>query len=262
VSALEKFGWTEIRSEKSPLDPSDDLLDSAEPCDPTIYRGAVGVLNWLAQCSRPDIAFSVSLLASFQAAPTMKHWSAVKHVFGYLSGTRKLGVVLNAAGDGQLLGFVDASHGDPKIQRKSTSGNVFFLSGGPISWQSSKQKAVAISSSEAEYVAISKAAQQAVWLKGVLLELGIDLPYITLHADSRSGIAMTQQHTSHERTKHIAVRYHHVRELVREGVVKIVWVEGRHNWADMLTKIVQPVKHFVWLCGAFRGVESLIQSSR
>jgi hypothetical protein len=164
--------------------------DSRNPAvDKTLYRSIIGGLRYLVQ-TRPDITFAVGFVSRFMEAPTMEHWAAVKHLVRYIAGTLHFGCRYeHSAGELRLIGYSDADHAGDIDERKSTTGMVFLLRGSAVSWQSQKQKAIAISSCEAEYMAASAAACQGIWLRRMLGELlGKNSGSTTLLIDNKSAI--------------------------------------------------------------------------
>ncbi|XP_052135136.1 secreted RxLR effector protein 161-like [Oryza glaberrima] len=210
---------------------------AAAPVNPTWYRGIVGCLRYLVH-TRPDIAFSVGYVSRFMEAPTTEHEAAVKCILRYIAGTTEFGCHYHQSSSPvQLVGYSDADMaGDPDT-RKSTTGVVFFLGTSPVSWQSVKQKVVALSSCEAEYIAATTAACQGVWLSQLLGEINQEeLDAFKLLIDNKSAIALSKNPVFHERSKHIATRYHYIRERVEDGSVHVEFVGTEGQIADILTK--------------------------
>jgi hypothetical protein len=202
------------------------------------YRSAVGSLLYLANCTRPDIAEATMMVSRFSSRPGRQHWAAVKKIFKYLRGTSKVGITFRGSnGDlEQLHGYCDSNWGGDLDTRRSTTGYVFFMNG-PICWRSKLQPTVALSSVEAEYMAISLATQEAVWLRLVLEELGFAQGEATrLLVDNQGAIALARNSVHHQRTKHIDIRHHYVREQTEEGTVELSWISTKKNVADLLTK--------------------------
>jgi hypothetical protein len=131
------------------------------------YRQIVGALLYLVSGTRPNLSFSVSQVCRFMHNPGRRHWEAVQQIIRYLKGTQHLGLVLGGKSN-ELQGYVDSDHGGDKDTKRSTTGYIFYLFGGAISWNCKTQPTVALSSTEAEYMALSSAAQEAMWLEGIL----------------------------------------------------------------------------------------------
>lgn len=151
-----------------------------------------------------------------------------------------------------LSGYVDADWASDVNDRRSTSGFVFMLGGAAISWESKKQTSVALSSTEAEYIAAAHAAKEAVWLRRLLTELGLDTSHpTTLHIDNQSAIAIARNPEFHDRTKHIQVRYHFLLQVVESGDIALEYIPTGDQIADVLTKGLAREKHedFAWCMG-------------
>ncbi|GAA5972159.1 hypothetical protein JCM3765_007763, partial [Sporobolomyces pararoseus] len=220
------------------------------------YRELLGALVYLSACTRPDLAFALSFLSRFASCPGKQHFSALTHLCRYLNGTRNLGLrylTPSVPFSADLLtGWSDADHGADKDSRRSVSGYVFGIGEDStrttaISWMSKRQKSVAISSTEAEYMALSEAAREAIWLRQLLKELGYEVSKPTLIRGDNSGSLLLASHpTSHSRTKHIAIHYHFTRELVNDNTVVLKWVPTDEMVADVFTKGLPRVKHVIF----------------
>jgi hypothetical protein len=214
------------------------------------YREAVGSLMYAAMGTRPDIAFATSTVAQFCENPGWMHWEAVKRIFRYLLGTKNLELVYGGERRG-LEGYVDAD-GASQEHRRAISGYLFMVDGGAVSWSSKKQELVTLSTTEAEYVAQTHAAKEAIWLRRLLTELfgPLEGP-TTLFSDSKSAIALAQDGHYHARTKHIDIRYHFIRYVVDAGTIKLVYCSTDDMTADTLTKALPSVKakHFAKALG-------------
>ncbi|GKF95698.1 hypothetical protein Tco_0288433, partial [Tanacetum coccineum] len=171
------------------------------------YASSVGSLMFAIICTRPDIAHAVGVVSRYMAEPGRGHWEVVKRILRYIKGTSDVALCF---GDSDL-GDLDGS--------KSTTGYVFTLSGGTVSWVSKLQSVVAMSTTEAEYVAATQASKEAVWLKMLLEELGHKQEKITLFCDNQSALYLARNPAFHSKTKHIQVQYHFVRKKVEEGTV-------------------------------------------
>ncbi len=167
-------------------------------------------------------------------------------MFQYLRATSNHQLILRcgASSNPTLLGYANADWASDVNDRKSTSGYVFMLGGAAISWSSKKQTSVALSSTEAEYIAGAHAAKEAVWLRQLLSELGQDMsPPTVLCIDNQSAIAITWNPEFHDRTKHIDVRYHFLQQVVDSGMVELVYTPTGEQVADVLTKGLPPTSH-------------------
>jgi len=193
---------------------------------------------YLATCTRPDIAYAVGTLARFSSKPNQTHWVAAKRVLRYLKGTANLGIIFSGGDEPRsCVGYSDADWAGDKEDRRSTSGYIFQIAGGPVSWRSRKQDTVALSTAEAEYVALSSAAQECVWMRRLNTELG-NPPQgpTTILEDNQSSIAMARNPQYHGRVKHIDIKHHFVREQVSSGTIELKYCPTNEMLADMLTK--------------------------
>ena len=200
---LEKHGMSECKPVATPVDPGTHLTtlnEKEEVVDQQQYQSVVGSLMYLSVCTRPDIAYAVGTLARYSSKPGRSHWTAVKRVLRYLKGTTNHGIVFRGGASGNIVGYSDADWAGDREDRKSTSGYLFQIAGGPISWRSKKQDTVALSTAEAEYVALSSAAQETVWLRRLISELNNppDGP-TTILEDNQSAMAMAKNPQFHGR---------------------------------------------------------------
>jgi len=213
---LKKYGMQDARSVSTPVDLGTKLTNFADGDEifyHSVYQSAVGSLLYLLTGMRPNIAFAVSNVAKFSSNPTSKHWKAVKRILRYLKGTAGLGLLYLASNTDELHGYSDSDWAGDLDDRKSISGYLFRLSGAPISWRSTKQTSVALSTAEAEYVSPSSATQEVMWLQRLTSELKNEPTKATvLYEDNQSAIAMARNTQFHGRTKHIAIRHHFIRE--------------------------------------------------
>ncbi|KAL5821701.1 hypothetical protein ACOSQ3_023583 [Xanthoceras sorbifolium] len=216
------------------------------------YASAIGSLMYAMVCTRPDIAQAVGAVSRYMNNPGKIHWEAVKWILRYLRGTtnKTLGF---KGGDTTLTGYVDADLAGNVDIRKSTTGYVYTLGGTAVSWVSQLQKIVALSTTEAEYVAVTEASKEMVWLQSFLEELGKKQEDNVLYCDSQSAIHLAKNPSFHSRTKHIQLRYHFIRSLLEDGILKLEKISGAQNPADMLTKTVTTDK--LKLCSASVGLQ-------
>jgi hypothetical protein len=189
--------------------------------------------------TRPDLVFAVQQLAKWSHDPHEKHWKAGMRVLRYLKGTKDLGITYTRgnANENRLLGWADADWAACTATRRSTSGYISTLNGGGLSWKCRQQKSVATSTSEAEYVAASRASDDIVYLRRVLEEVGHKQTTPTpLYEDNRSCRMMSENPVSNERSKHIDYRIHALRERVSDGIVRLVDCASEDMLADIFTK--------------------------
>jgi len=201
------------------------------------FRPVLGSVMWGQLATRPDLAFPVSLLSRFQSNPGIEHWKALMHVIGYIKNTIDYGLTYSRDSDISPIAYVDADYGGCLDTRRSTSGYVFIMAGGAVAWSSKRQATVALSTVEAEYVAMSRCAQQMLWMHSWLNEAEIEhsLPGI-IRGDNRGAIALTKNTKDHGKVKHIDIRHHYIRELVKSGNVVLEQVSSTDNLADLFTK--------------------------
>ncbi|GKB55680.1 retrotransposon protein, putative, ty1-copia subclass [Tanacetum coccineum] len=204
------------------------------------YANAVGSLMYLMVCTRPDIAYAVSVVSRYLANPGKNHWEAVKWILKYLRGTVNVGLVYGThrGNHVDVTGFVDSDYAKDPDKGRSITGYAFLVQGCVVSWKATLQHVVALSTTEAEYMALTEAVKEAIWLRGLLEELGVELNTVAVNCDNQGAIHLSRNHVFHERTKHINVRYHFIREVLEAKTVKVLKVGTEHNAADALTKVV------------------------
>ena len=180
------------------------------------YSSTVGSVMYIMISRRPDISHVVSLVSKFMANPGRQHWEAVEWICRYLKGTSNVGLMYEIDREkvGTALGFVDSDYAGNLDKRRSLTGYVFMLCGNAISWKASLQSIVALSTTEAEYIAITEVVKEALWVKGLVNELGMVQDCISVMCDSQSAIHLSKNKTYHERTKHFDVRLHFVRDVI------------------------------------------------
>jgi hypothetical protein len=239
-SLLRKFGMSEAKPVSTPVDTSMKFIQAAEDeqcIDQQVYQSAIGSLLYLSVATRPDITFAVSNMARFSSKPTTQHRTGVKRIMRYLQGTINHGILYTKLGSRECIGFSDADWAGDLDNRRSTSGYLFQISGGPVSWRSKKQSSVALSTAEAEYVALASSAQEAIWMRQLTTELGsAPTDATTIFEDNQSAISMASNPQFHGRAKHISIKYHFIRESVSDGMVKLRYCPTNEMIADMLTK--------------------------
>ena len=223
----------QISKEHSPKTPKDRALMEKIP-----YASTIGSIMYAMLCTRLDMAFALSVMSIFQANPRKSQWETVKCILKYLRRTKDFFLVYGGE-ELKLQGYTDSSfQSDPNYSR-STSGFLFTLNGGAVSWKSSKQPTTANSTTEAEYIAASDAAKEAVWLKKLITDLGV-VPMISnpipLLCKNNVAIAQAKEPRSHQKSKHILRRFHLIREIVARGDVVVERVPSSDNVADPLTK--------------------------
>ncbi|KMQ91779.1 integrase core domain protein [Lasius niger] len=213
------------------------------------FREAVGSLLFLAIVTRPDIAFAVNSVSRFLNNYNDNHWQAVKRILRYVIDTISLGIVYRKIENKiHLVGYSDADYASDVTTRRSTTGYIFILADGPITWTSQRQKMVTLSTTEAEYIAAATAAKEAIWLKRLLLDFGHDCTNASeLHVDNQSAIRLARNPEFHKLTKHIDIKYHYIREKVESGELVISYIPSERQLADILTKALSK-ERFYKLC--------------
>ena len=203
------------------------------------YASAIGSIMYAMLCTRPDVAYALGVASRYQSDPGESHWTAVKSILKYLRRTKDLFLIYGGESELKVEGHTDSSFQSDRDDSKSVSGYVFTLNGGAVSWKSSKQQTVADSTTEAEYIAASEAAKEAVWMKKFITELGvvpgIEDP-IPLLCDNNGAIAQAKEPRSHQKSKHILRRFHLIREIIERGEIMIQKVDTKDNIADPFTK--------------------------
>ena len=212
-----------------------------------LYASAIGSIMYAMLCTRPDVSYALSITSRYQSDPGESHWTAVKNILKYLRRSKDMFLVYGGLEDDLVVnGYTDASFQSDKDDFRSQLGYVFCLNGGAVSWKSSKQSTVVDSTTEAEYIAASDAAKEAVWIKKFITDLEV-VPSITnpvdVYCDNNGAIAQAKEPRSHQRSKHILRRYHLIREIIESGDVKICRVPTDENVVDPLTKPLPQANH-------------------
>ena len=240
---LARFQMQDAKSAQTPMNPGTVL--SIDQCPSTHaecedmkdvpYQQAIGSLMYAAVSTRPDIAFSVSILSQFMRNPGRAHWEAVKQVIRYLKATKDAKLTLGST-DAGLEAYVDSDWAS-QPHRHSISGYVVLLNGGPVAWSARKQPLIALSTAEAEYIALTSVAREVLYLQLLIGELydPIDEP-TPVNCDNQAAIALATNNKFQSRTKHIDLRYHFVRAHVRNGVFDLRYCPTDENIADAFTK--------------------------
>lgn len=156
----------------------------------------------------------------------------------YLRGSTKVKLSFTNEGKFLVKGYCDADYGADLDKRRSVTGMVFTVGGNAVSWRSSLQKSIALSTTEAEWIALGEAAREAMWLRGFINEMGFEQDLVEIYCDSQSAIALSRNPVHHEKTKHVDVKYNFVRELVSEKIIDVVKIATQYNPADIFTKVL------------------------
>ena len=247
---VDKYGLKEGKTKTVPMSPSIRITQTEDDkvLDKEVYRYSelVGSLLYLSVCTRPDIAQAVGVLARHMAKPSMDHWTAAKAVLRYIAGTLDLGITFKHTGT-PVEGYCDADFAGDLDTRRSTTGFVFILSGGAICWSSRLQPTVAVSTSEAEYMASAQAVKEALWLRKLMLDFGVKIGAMKIYSDSQGAIKLLKHPIASIRSKHIDVIHHFARERVSRKEVMFEYCSTDAMIADCFTKALPPGK-FRWCC--------------
>jgi hypothetical protein len=253
-----RFGLEDAKATSTPMEPSVDLTPDSPSVSPklltphekTTYREMIGSLMYLSTMTRPDITYAVSTLSQYLESPHTTHLEAVKRVFRYLIGTKQLKLVLGGdclsttSNSNGIIGFSDADWAS-QLHRHSISGFAFFVGIGAVSWSAKKQPIVTLSSTESEYVALTHATKDILWIHKLLSELSFLYKHQTptiLHCDNQGAIELSKNSRFHARTKHIDVHFHFVRQTVDQGHIQIKYIPTEDMVADMFTKSLARTK--------------------
>ena len=238
-TVLKRFGMFDCRPVATPVESAkkfQKLSEDEQPIDVSKYQAAIGSLNYAAIATRPDISAAVGMLSQFMQSPSEDHWIGVKRVLRYLKGTMNYGLKFVYSESFALSGYSDSDWAGCVVSCKSTSGQIFRLGGCTISWRSKKQPIVALSSTEAEYVALCEASQETAWLRRLLFDVGLVQSEPTIiYEDNQGAMALARNPKDHPRTKHIDVRYHYIRECIERKRVSVVYLPTADMVADTLT---------------------------
>ncbi|GJW13483.1 retrovirus-related pol polyprotein from transposon TNT 1-94 [Tanacetum coccineum] len=247
LEILKKYGMESCDPVGTPMEIKDklDLDQNGSPVDATKYHSMISALMYLTS-SRPDIVHTTCLGARYQAKPTEKHLKEVKRIFRYLRGTVNTGLWYTKDSGIKLTGFSDVDYAGCKDTFKSTSGGAHFLGKKLVSWSSKKQDCTELSTAKAEYVSLSACCAQVLWMRTQLTDYGFHFNKILIYYDSKSTIAISCNLVQHSRTKHIAVRYHFIKEHVENGTIELYFIKTDYQLADLFTKTL-PVDRFNYL---------------
>ncbi|CAI7869810.1 unnamed protein product, partial [Closterium sp. NIES-53] len=248
-SVLQRFDFTYSSPQATPLSTRHSLSalpsdESVEPSGP--YPELVGCLMYLMTCTRPDLAYPLSILACYVAPGRHRpeHMAAAKRVLRYLCSTLGMGLVLGGRRPVVLTGHADASWADDQATLRSSQGYTFSLGSGSVSWRSTRSSSVLSCSCEAEIYSGAMAAQELRWLTYLLSDLGEQpLSPPVLYVDNKAMMALCREHRLEHRTKHIALRYFLARELQQRGQLRLAYVASEANTADIFTKALPPGDH-------------------
>jgi hypothetical protein len=242
---LERFHMSDAKPRTTPLplgitlsiDDMPKTKDELQDMKGIPYREALGLLMWLQVATRPDLLYAVNVLSRFANNPGQAHWNAMKHTLAYLKDTLDYGISYRWDTSLRPYGYVDADYAGDKDGHRSMEGHIFFVAQGPVSWASKQQNTVALSTVEAEFMAFTRAIQQAIWMTKFMGKIGLpQATPVNIFADNTGAIANTANYKNHSRTKHIDIRYHFTKEKVASGEIAFTYIPSSDNLADILTK--------------------------
>jgi hypothetical protein len=238
---LERFNMEKSNYVCSPIVTGTKLSknDKSDEVDPTQFKQMVGSLMYLT-ATRPDLMFAVNLIARFMEHPVETHLMAAKRIMRYIRGTIDLGIWYKKGNQAELIAYSDSDYGGDVDDRKSTSGYVFMLGSGAVSWSSRKQPIVTLSTTEAEFIAAAHCVCQGIWLKRILECIGLKQnKCLPVFCDNSSTIKLSKNPVLHGRSKHIDIRFHFLRNLSCDGTIKLVHCASQDQLADIMTKTLK-----------------------
>jgi len=241
-SVLAKFGMSECNKTDTPCDNNIQLSKSQSPDKPDEkmhkeYRALVGSLMYLMTGTRPDIAYAVQSVSRYLGCPGEAHVKAAKRILRYVKGTSNYGILYDGKmGKENIEAYVDSDYAKDLDGRRSTSGYVTILAGGVVTYSSKLQRTVALSSAEAEYMGLAHGTQEVLFLRELVKEIGLSQNQTVIHVDNQAAQQMAMNPVHHQRTKHIDVRYHFVRERIQTKEIELQHVSTKENLADIMTK--------------------------
>ena len=217
---LQKFDFETLRTATTPFEPPTPKIKNEpdQAVNVHLYRSMIGSLMYLT-ASRPDITFAVSACSRHQVTPLTSHLNAVKKIFKYLKGQPKLGLWYPRESPFMLEAYSDSDYAGANLDRKSTTGGCQFLGRRLISWQCKKQTIVATSSTEAEYVAVAHCCSQVLWIQNQMLDYGFNFMNTKIYIDNQSTISIVKNLVFHQRTKHIEIRHHFIRDANEKHLI-------------------------------------------
>lgn len=236
---LRKYEYFDCKPACTPFDPNVKLFkNTGESVRQSEYASIIGSLRYATDCTRPDIAYAVGVLCRFTSNPSLEHWDAIERVMRYLKRTTNLGLHYKRH-LAVLEGFSDANWNTLSDDSKATSGYVFTIAGGAVSWRSKKQTFIAQSTMEAELMALAAASEEAGWLKSLLSDIPVwekPIPTTLIHCDSTAAIGVVENCYNNSKNRQIRRKHDTVREFLTTGVVRVDHVRSEGNIADTLTK--------------------------
>lgn len=237
-NVLRKFGMIDCKAVSTPIEKGLRLI-AGDQYDANIpYRELIGCLTYATLTTRPDLCAATNYFSRFQSCFTHEHFTHAKRILRYIQGTTDLKIEYRKSDKAEsLIGYADSDWAGDVNDSKSTSGFVFKVFGNTVTWTTHKQDVVSQSSTEAEYAAVAEAMNEAEWIKQLLRELNIEPKEpTTIFEDNQSCITAAEKPKNHKRMKHIAVKYHHVRDTIEKGLVELKYIPTGEQTADIMTK--------------------------
>jgi hypothetical protein len=248
LDLLKETGLVGCRPTPTPIERNHRLMSEAgSPVDRERYQRLVGKLIYLSH-TRPDIAFAVSVVSQFMHDPRTRHMDAVIRIIRYLKGCPGRGLLYSSNGNLQVECYTDADWAGALDDRRSTSGYCAFVGGNLVTWRSKKQSVVARSTAEAEFRSMAHGVCEVLWLRILLMELGLfESKPLMLYCDNKAALDIANNPIQHDRTKHIEIDRHFIKEKMDRGIICMPYVSSSNQLADILTKGL-PDKLFSVLC--------------
>jgi hypothetical protein len=249
-SIIKRFNFDYLKPSSIPMDYKTKLVANplkASPSEIKWFQQVIGALLYLALATRWDITFAVIKLTRFTSNPSLDHKNAVIKIFRYLIGTKDFGITYttnpNIDNNLYIKGYCDADYAGDISTAKSTSGFIFLLANGPITWKSKLQSVIAQSSTESEYLAIGLAVKELVYIRELLIELGqYKQNKFPLYSDNNGALLLAKNPVFHDRTKHIATKYHFIRYYIEKGILDLIYIPTKDQLADGFTKPLERIK--------------------
>jgi hypothetical protein len=245
---LTEYKMEQAKPRATPLGFSEKPTREGEKLDVSAfpYARLVGSLLYIANCTRPDLAHVTGVLARFMSAPTLDHWRLAKAVLSYLAGTPEMGIMFGRE-TLSVQGYCDADYADDLDMRRSTTGYIFTMGGGAITWASKCQPTVACSTVKAEYMAAAAATKEAMWLRKLCQDLSVPCETINIRCDNQGAIKLSKHPIASQRSKHIDVAHHFVRERTMRREISLSYINTERQVVDFLTKAI-PADKFTGCC--------------
>ena len=240
LDLLIETGMLDCKPVETPMEMNHKLriLPDQAPTDKGRYQRLVGRLIYLSH-TRPDISYAVSVVSQFMHAPSEEHMEAVYWILRYLKSTLGKGLLFSKNGISNIEGYTDSDWAGDQTTRRSTSCYFTFVEGNLVTWKSKKQKVVARSSAEAEFRGMAHGVCKLLWKRNILRDLGIEhATPMNLYCDNKAAIQIAQNPVQHDRTKHVEVNRHFIKENLDEKIIQFPFIQSESQLADMLTKAV------------------------